>query len=215
MLGHEKTTEGAKDPEDGSRGPRADQKRVNRVLASEPPSPEITYTTANARLPKNRSIIGPAASRHHMLNARCRSPTWRNIEVKRRQYSWSTATKGPKFAPQSISASILGSRGETPLTIIARKTSTQTAASIGVTKTRRVAVSQRGLKVGHARELTSESARTAVWGPARRTSGDSPLESRRAVCHRDAQRDTLGRAMMQDSPERYARPVSFLHREPR
>ena len=89
---------------------------------------------AKARLPKNRSIVGPSHARQAMLAARWMIPTWRNMAVKSRQYSWSSATRSPSMAPQSTSDETSGFTAETPDLIIARKTPRQASTRIGVTK---------------------------------------------------------------------------------
>ena len=70
-----------------------------------------------------------------MLNSRWTIPTCRNIAVKSRQYSWSSATRSPNMAPQSTSDETSGLTAETPRQTIARKTPRQASKIAGVTRT--------------------------------------------------------------------------------
>src|SRR5262249_18238125 len=90
-----------------------------------------------------------------MLNARWSRPTWTNAQVRRRQYSWPSMVAGPKLAPHLRSSSTDGENGETPVAIMATKTTMLTPTIVGVTHS--TGAGAIGLGCGEASDVGSAS----------------------------------------------------------
>src|ERR1041384_2476180 len=103
------------------------------TLARLPPRPLKTYTARNRRDPNRPSATSPRLSSAHILNARCRKPKCRNIDVPSRHHS-PCSVSGPKSAPQRRICRASGSENETPATTIATKTSTLRPTRVSVVR---------------------------------------------------------------------------------
>ncbi len=76
----------------------------------------------------------PMSQSTHMFMAMWKNPMWTNVDVSSRHH-WPPVVSGPKFAPQRIRPSTVGSMGEMPEPAIPTKTSTFSASTPDTSQT--------------------------------------------------------------------------------